>query len=381
MIGTVPRCAVALIATVALAGCSTGSGSSDQADAGGDSSGAAEGCSQTQAISEWPIGRRVTQMLMGGVSTENGESAVDAAIESVAKGRVGGVNFLGNNASVYADNQLAQAVDAGGSVPPFLAVDQEGGRVQRLIDITGYLPSAREMGQTMTPAEVKKEARAIGRTMAKLSLNMNLAPVVDVSDQDSNAVIGDRSFSDDPEKVTVFADAFADGLQQSDVVPVVKHFPGLGDGSGNTDFQSATTPRLSDLRNKDLIPYETVLKNEPIAVMTTNAAVPGLTSGKPASISAATYRLLREDYGFDGVVMTDSLSAASIQADRSLSLAVRQALIAGADIALWDSLGEAKQIRKNLTTAVKRGLLPEQQVNDSVARILALKGVDLCIGR
>ena len=162
---------------------------------------------------------------------------------------------------------------------------------------------------------------------------------------------------------------------------MAKHFPGLGDGSGNTDFQTATTPRLYDLRKKDLIPYETILKNEPIGVMTTNATVPGLSNGKPASLSAATYRLLREDYGFNGVAITDSLSAAAIQADRSLSLAVRQALIAGADIALWDSLSEAKQIRKNLVTAVKRGLLPEQQVNESVERILALKGVDLCFGR
>lgn len=364
-----------------MAGCSTDSESPDQPQAAGESSAAPDTCSQAQAISEWPIGRRVTQMLMGGVSTESGEGAINAAIKSISKGQVGGVNFLGRNSGAYADNQLAQAVDAGGSVPPFLAVDQEGGRVQRLIDITGYLPSAREMGATMTPAEVKKEARAIGKTMQELSLNMNLAPVVDVSDQPSTAVIGDRSFSDDPQKVAVFADAFADGLQQSDVIPVAKHFPGLGDGSGNTDFQAATTPSLNDLREKDLIPYETILKNEPIAVMTTNANVPGLSSGKPASISAATYRLLREDYGFNGVAITDSLSAAAIQADRSLSLAVRQALIAGADIALWDSLGEAKQIRKNLVNAVKRGLLPEQQVNESVERILALKGVDLCFGR
>ncbi len=361
---------------IALSGCSASDGD-PSADGGAD----AESCTQEQQLAEWPMKRRVAQLLMGGVNTDGGGPAVRSAVRGIARGNVGGVNFLGGGSAAYANNELAQAVDAGGAVPPLLAVDQEGGRVQRLAEQTGWLPSARQMADDMTPKQVQAQAREIGRTMRKLSLNMDLAPVADVSDQEPWEVIGDRSFSDDPDEVADYAGAFAEGLRLAGIVPVLKHFPGLGSGTGNTDFEQARTPPLSQLRDEDLVPYETLLAEQPVAVMTTNAQVPGLTNGKPASLAKPTYRLLREEYGFDGVVMTDSLSAAAITADSSVAKAVQQALKAGADIALWDGLSQAPQIREALVKAVKKGQLSKEQVNASVLRVLQLKDVDLCEGR
>lgn len=378
---TIPRTVAASAAALALSLTACSSGGGAQTDPTVNGAANADGCSQEQQIAEWPMDRRLAQLLMGGVNTDGGESAVESAITAIAKGQVGGVNFLGSGSYAYSDNQLARAIDAGGGVPPFLAVDEEGGRVQRLQDQTGYIPSAREMGETMTTQQVQNQAKEIGRTMRKLSLNMDLAPVVDVSDQESYEVIGDRSFSSDPDKVTEYAGAFAEGLRQSGIVPVLKHFPGLGSGTGNTDFERAETPPLSELRKKDLVPYESLLLNDPVAVMTTNAAVPGLSAGKAASLSPQTYELLREDYGFTGVAMTDSLSAAAILSDMELEKAVAKALAAGADIALWDGVSEAPQIRRFLQKAVKKGRLSEEQVNTSVRRVLQLKGIDLCAGR
>lgn len=375
------KCVVATLAAtgLALTGCTSGGGAASDPNAAGTSD--ANGCSQASLIAEMPIKSRLSQMLMGGVFADQGESAIRSAIDAVAKDWVGGVNFLGSTSYAYSENQLAEAVDAGGQIPPFLAVDEEGGRVQRMSEIVGIRPSARVMGDTMTPEQVRKEGKEIGTAMSKVSLNMDLAPVVDVSDQDDYDVVGDRSFSDDPEEVTEYAGAFADGLRDADVIPVLKHFPGLGSATGNTDFEAASTPPLSQLKKKDLIPYESLLLEEPVAVMLSNATVPGLTGTKPATLSPAAYELLRDDYGFTGVAMTDSLSAAAITGDTPVTKAAVAAIVAGADVALWDGITESKSIRRQLIRAVRKDRLPESQVNASVERILDLKGVDLCEGR
>lgn len=367
-----------LAGATALAGCSQGGGAGSDPNS---SVAAAGDCTNEQQLATWDLDRRLGQLLMGAIYADAGETAVRAAVNQIAKGNVGGVNVLGTSTYSYANNELAQAVDAGGQTPPFLAVDEEGGRVQRLTDEVGYLPSAREMANTMTPRQVKRQAKKIGRAMNRLSLNMDLAPVVDVSNQYDDAVIGDRSFGSNPATVTKYAGAFADGLRAQGIIPVLKHFPGLGSGSGNTDFESAKTPPIKKLEQRDLEPYETLLLDSPVAVMTTNAVVPGLSGGEPASLSPATYQLLRDRYGFDGVVMTDSLSAAAITQGRDIEEAVTEAIVAGADIALWDQLSEQKAVHRELRKAVKAGDLPEEQVNASVARVLALKDVDLCTGR
>ncbi|MDZ7576896.1 MAG: glycoside hydrolase family 3 N-terminal domain-containing protein, partial [Candidatus Nanopelagicales bacterium] len=354
-----------------LSACSSGSP---------EPSGSAE-CSNRTAIAEWPIQRRLGQLLMGGAPSSLAEQSISAAVNSIADGKVGGVNFLGSNSTAYADGQLAQVVDAGGEVPPFLAVDEEGGRVQRLEGITGYLPSARSMAEDMSSTQVKKQGTAIGRTMRKLWLNMDLAPVVDVSSQPDDSVIGDRSFSDDPETVTKFAGAFADGLRAGGVIPVLKHFPGLGSAIDNSGAEPLKTQPLSKLERSDLIPYESLLSAEPVAVMLTNAAVPGLTKGRPATFSPFAYQLLRDEFGFQGVAMTNSLSAVAIARNISIAKAAEKAIAAGADIALWDSLDEASDVIKQLRKAVEAGRIAEGRVNDSVDRILALKQVDLCANR
>lgn len=210
--------------------------------------------------------------------------------------------------------------------------------------------------------------------MGDLSLNMDLAPVVDVGTQ----AIGDRTFSDDPVVVTKYAGAFAAGLRGVGVIPTLKHFPGLGSATGNTDFEAATTPPLSELRKTDLKPYEALLDEEPVTVMFANAVVPGLTAGTPASLSPAAYKLLRKDLDFDGVAITDSLSAVAITNDNSVPEAVEKAIVAGADIALWDDLAQAGAVRDHLKRAVKKGRLGEERINEAVTRVVTLKGADLC---
>jgi beta-N-acetylhexosaminidase len=169
-------------------------------------------------------------------------------------------------------------------------------------------------------------------------------------------------------------------------VPVVKHFPGLGGATGNTDVMSASTPPWSTLQNVGLVPFENALVAQVPAVMIANASIPGLTT-LPASISADVItKLLRDRLGFNGLVMTDSLSAISLSAiGYSVPAATVAALEAGADMVLFNATSAqlaalTAQIVSAVVTAVTSGSLPRSRLENAVAHILAVKHVALCQG-
>jgi beta-N-acetylhexosaminidase len=202
-----------------------------------------------------------------------------------------------------------------------------------------------------------------------------MAPVLDTSSQGAGTAIGDRSFSADPATVIKYAGAFADGLRDAGVLPVFKHFPGHGRASGDSHEGLVSTPALSSLRGTDLKPYSSVLNGGKAEVMIGHLAVPGLTGGLPASLSPAAYTLLRTDYGFRGVTITDDLGAMKAISDRyPLPKAVLTAFQAGADVALWTSTEQLDTVLNTLQAAVDSGTLSRENVDESVARILAAKG-------
>ena len=365
----------ALGAALALAGCGVSSAPEATVSPSASASSPAA-CQPEQAVQALPLETRIRQLLFAGVYTGAADPMADA--QSAARAGVGGINFLGNDPQPYANGELAAVTAAVGDIPPFLAVDQEGGRVQRLSPLIGSQPSARQMGATMSPAEVQALAATTGEAMAGLGLTMDLAPVADVSDQPADAVIGDRAFSGDPAKVTVYSGAYAQGLRSAGIIPVLKHFPGIGSASGNTDFEPATSPPLAQLQAVDLVPYRQLLAADPVAVMMGTAVVPDLTAGAPAALSPAAVDLLRKDLGFDGVVMTDSLSGAAVESLHPLPEAAELALIAGVDMVLWGSTAEIDAVVSRLTDAVSAGRLPQARVDEAVARVLALKDIDAC---
>lgn len=335
-------------------------------------------CSPADTVATWPLESRVSQLLFAGVNTNRkvDPNAIGTATYAVSEG-AGGVNFLGDNPMVYGNGQLAN-VTAAGQIPPFLALDQEGGRVQRLTGLGMYVPSARELGWSKSPDEIREIGAWVGDTMYNLGFNMNFAPNVDVSDQPYGAVAGDRSFDADAAAATADARAFAQGLRREGVIPVLKHFPGLGSATGNTDKQPATTPPFSQMQNRDLVPYRMLLNEEPVAVMMASAEVPELTNGMPAGLSPEAVALLRDNYGFDGVVMTDSLDGVAITSRFTVEDAAVLALMAGNDMVLWDRTYNVPAVRAAILAAIADGRLSEARINESVMRVLALKGYDPC---
>lgn len=317
-----------------------------------------------------PLKAAVAQTLMVGVKRPSRAELRD--LTSPAKS-VGGLFLHGDGRKVLTDGRLAIAARA--ALPPLVAADDEGGRVQR-IAFAYSMPSAREQADTMSPAQVRKLAEARGRALREYGITMDLAPVVDVSDQADGAVIGDRAYAGRPGAVTRYAREFAAGLRAAGVLPALKHFPGHGRASGDTHLGKATTPRGASLREVDWAPYRD-LAGPGLAVMMGHLRVPGLsTKGLPASVDPRLYRVLRDEIGFDGLVVTDELAGMRAISDKfGLRESIRRAIGAGADLALFNAEPDrvAPLLRK-LVADVRAGRLDEARVREAAGRVLAAKG-------
>lgn len=290
---------------------------------------------------------------------------------AVAQG-AGGI-FIGTGATDLLQTKAFVSTVTDASPQPFVATDEEGGRVQRLASRIGSLPSARTMHATLTPAEITATVQRHAEKMHRLGVTMDFAPDADVSDEPADAVIGDRSFSNDPQAATADAVAFAKGLQAAGVTPVFKHFPGHGHGSGDSHTGLVTTPELPSLRTSDLVPYTTGLPQVPgTAVMVGHLIVPGLTNRQPASISrAAVTDLLRDEIGFDGLVITDDLGGMKgiLDASGTPSSAAIQAARAGADLLLVPA-GSMAAVVDGIVADVASGQIDRAQIAASAERIL-----------
>jgi len=341
----------------------------------------AELCNNLSVISSWSLSRRAAQL----VAVPAAETDVAAAAPAVAAG-AGGVVLYGSSAPANLGSQLGtlEAMDEGG-LAPLVMTDEEGGGIQRMGNLVGSLPWPATMSATMTPAAVEQAAEQVAEAMVANGVTMDLAPVLDLASgpgPDATHIDGPRSFGTSPTTATTFGLAFAEGLEAGGVIPVVKHFPGEGSADGNTDDGPASTPPLATLESADLLPFEAAISAGLPAVMVGDASIPGLSQGPASLASAVITGLLRQRLGFEGLVLTDSLSADAVS-DRGISVpeASVQAVAAGADMVLsntTDPNTTFDQTVAALVTAVSDGEVPLRTLNTAVMQVLAAKGVDLC---
>ncbi len=325
---------------------------------------------------------KLAQLLMVGVRDADDARAV------VASYHVGGI-IIGSDTdlSMLTDGALADLAGNAGPLPLAVSVDEEGGRVSRLKSLIGKSPSARELARHQTAEQVHDVALERGRRMKELGITIDLAPVVDVTGAPDDTAIGDRSFGAEPNVVTAYAGAYAQGLREAGLLPVLKHFPGHGHASGDSHKGGVITPPLAELQVSDLVPYRTLLTADRVAVMLGHLQVPGLTGDDPASLSKAAVDLLRTGTGyggppFDGPVFSDDLSSMAAISDRyGVADAVLRTLQAGTDIALWVSTDEVPAVLDRLEKAVAAGELSGPAVDTAVVRVAAMKGHNRVCGR
>lgn len=254
----------------------------------------------------------------------------------------------------------------------FFAVDEEGGTVARVADALGTtaMEPMQEYGSRNDVGEVFEVGMTIGNEIGALGFNLDFAPVADVDLNEDNE-LGDRIFSDDPAVVADMVDAFVTGLQSAGVAATLKHFPGLGaeDGDTHTDEKVIIDRSLDQLRETEFVPFSAGIAAGADFVMVSHQTVTGVGDTLPACLSEIVCtELLREELGFEGVIITDSFQMNTITSPYSSAEAAVMAIEAGADIILMpDNFADALH---GVLEAVEEGRLTEERIDESVERIL-----------
>lgn len=272
--------------------------------------------------------------------------------------------------------ELSQQAMQDAKIPLMIATDQEGGQVNRLYTFHGYLSSASAMAATGSPNFAFTQGSQAAKWMLQLGINTDLAPVVDVHTVDP-PILQDRMFGRTPQTVATYAGAFLNGLQTNGVVGCLKHFPGLGAISSDPHADLPTVNRnMTDLNNIDLAPYRLMLqKNHPAMIMSTDVLMPAIDPHLPAELSPkAITGVLRNQLGYDGVVITDGLYMGGISSKWSLAQASVLALIAGNDMIEGPYTPDlVASVVTAFKQALQQGSLTMARVNQAVERILLLK--------
>ena len=272
---------------------------------------------------------------------------------------------------------LIQQMQSNISIPMIVAIDQEGGMVDRLKALDGPRSAAADIGATNDPGKAKAAGIQDAQDLASYGFNLNLAPVVDVTNV-YNPQLYDRTYGNNAALVTKMAQAYLQGLQQSGKVSgTLKHFPGLGDvgvdpHSGMPDLYRSK----SDLEAIDWVPYQTLIQQGNVrAIMVTHEIVHAIDSSIPSSLSSKVVTgILRNELGFQGVIMTDSLTMEGITAYYTEDQAAAVAVEAGSDLLMGASTpADVASMIQGIKQAIDSGTISQQRIDDSVRRVLMLK--------
>jgi beta-N-acetylhexosaminidase len=260
--------------------------------------------------------------------------------------------------------------------PLLIAIDQEGGRVSRLPNGFTIFPSCGVLGACRSEELAYAAASVTAAELRAVGINMNMAPVLDVCSNPTNPVIGDRAYGIEPQVVAELGLAAIRGLQGKGVIACGKHFPGHGDtGTDSHQELPVVGAALDTLRQRELPPFHYAIANGLTALMTAHVVYPALDAERPATLSPAILTdLLRRQWGFDGVVVTDDLEMRAIADHHCIGEAAVQALLAGADILLvCTNRDRAVTAMETVRAAVEDGTITPDRLDASLRRIMSLK--------
>jgi beta-N-acetylhexosaminidase len=311
-------------------------------------------------------------------------TAGDPVLTAIADLGLGGVILFERN--IASPNQLTQLTarlqGAAGDRLLLIAIDQEGGSVARLGPQNGFaaMPSEAEMGRQNDPQALQRVGRSQAVTMADVGVTLNLAPVVDLNVNPSNPSIGalGRSFSADPQVVVSLAEALIKGEHAASpgVLTTLKHFPGLGSATGNTDLEFVDITHT--WTRTELEPFRQLIADGVAdMVMVANALNGQLDASYPSSLSQPTIDMLRTELGWQGVVISDDLQAGALKVRFSDANIIRLALQAGNDLLLLANTGKdvpdlASRTVDTIEQLVQAGTISEARINESFGRIRSL---------
>jgi beta-N-acetylhexosaminidase len=356
--------AAALVALIA--GVSVGAGD----DAGGDGDQAAAQTRQERrlAAARAVVDRLTLRQQVGQVTISSfpGTARPEYIGRRLRARETAGVILFGANGGDRAEwRRLTRSLQAAAGGRALIMVDQEGGEI-RTVDHVG--PSSGQPFQG-PPSSVRRAARAAGRGLRAVGVNVNLAPVADVPR--AGSVMASRSFEGDERGIAARTRASIRGLRDGRVGATAKHFPGLGGATVNTDDAPSTirTPIA-----RDLAPFRAAIDEAIPLVMLSHASYPQLDSRRIASQSRAIVSgLLRRRLGFEGVIVTDSLEAEAVLARSGVAEAAERSIRAGADLILMTGSASWNEVYPHLLSEARRDPAFRKRIRESAARVLALK--------
>ena len=304
--------------------------------------------------------------------------AGDGTKEALEKYPVGGLIYFADN--ITSEDQITEMLAntvSYSKFPLFLCVDEELGSVNRLRKSLKLsdIDSASAIGKAGDANAAYENYKTIGEYLVKYGFNVDLAPVADILLDESNTAIGDRSFGSDTETVSTMMASSVKGLEEAGVTSCLKHFPGQGAANGDTHEGLASTSRTADeIKNNEIKPFLSGVEAGAQMIMVGHFTAPELTgdSTTPCSLSKQVMTdLLRGEYGYNGVIITDSLRMSAVSEYYDSDDAAVKALKAGADMILMPEDFEAAY--NGVVAAVKDGTISEERINDSLARVYRIK--------
>lgn len=323
-----------------------------------------------ETLAAMSLPEKVGQMVMIGI---HGTEANEDSAFMLSQYHIGGVILFDRNLQ---DAEQTKALtrdlrkQADKKAPLFIGIDEEGGQVVRGKAFIAPPPAPYEVGLG-EPIVAEQIAQNMGMALKNIGINVNFAPVADVA-------VDGRSFSSDPARAAAFVAASGRGYAAAGELFVLKHFPGIGKGTQDShqDISSITASK-ERLRKEDLLPFAHMIKNAPqdsYFILTSHLLYPALSNAPASQSKEILTELLREEMGYDGVIITDDMEMGAAAKYDTFANLGRNAVKAGADIVLvCHEYAHEKEVYRGILEAARAGEIPEEQINASVRRILRAK--------
>ena len=325
-------------------------------------------------IEDLSIEEKIGQKLIIGLDVKNAKEVV---YELIVKHKIGGVLLYKKNYQNYDEmleliNYIKETNSKFNKIPMFIAIDQEGGRVNRMPPEFSNVPSCYKIAQANNENLVKDSANIIATILKKSGINMDFAPVLDIKRFEDSQAIGDRAFSEDKEIVTKCGIDFMKELQKEDIISVVKHFPGHGATKADSHFLvPVINKKIEELENEDEYPFMQAINSGADTILISHLLLKGISRNEPITMSKKFHdEYLRKK--FDGVVVTDDMRMKSLRIKYGKYTPIIKAFLAGNDIILLKYLNNDK-IYKKLKNIVRKDFNLNNNINSSVQKIINLK--------
>lgn len=328
-------------------------------------------------INELSIEEKIGQMVIIGMDTNYITERIETMI---TKYKIGGIILYRKNFSTYKEMleliRKLKELNKNNRIPLFIAIDQEGGRVNRMPKEIKNLPPANQIATNGGEELVKKSAEVTGELLRESGYNLNFAPVLDIKRFKNTHAIGDRCYGENEEDVAKYGITVMKELQKQQVISVIKHFPGHGATKQDSHrFLPIINKKITKLEKEDMYPFEQAIKNGADAVLVGHLIINNITGIYPASLSRKFItKYLRKKYRYNGLVITDDLKMRAIKFIYGPETAVRKAFEAGNDIIVFRfSKDEEKHTMDRIKELVQKGKIKEHRINRSVRRIIKIK--------